>query len=200
MKKLTDYQALIVDLDGTLYYQRPVRRAVLCQMLLHFWRCREFIIVKKYRELYAQGCSEKERLAQLPENAPSVIQEWMIRRPMPYIAKHRDSELIRALEMVKESGIPVIVYSDYPVKDKLVALGFVPSQAYSADDIGCLKPDASGLLSVLRTQGLTPERCLVIGDRADKDGALAQRLSAEFVLMPARSTLRRSCYKLNNLT
>ena len=29
MKRLTEYQAIIVDLDGTLYYQKPVRLAML---------------------------------------------------------------------------------------------------------------------------------------------------------------------------
>ena len=47
MKKLTDYQEIIVDLDGTLYYQQPVRMAMLKEMALHFWKLRDFLVVKK---------------------------------------------------------------------------------------------------------------------------------------------------------
>jgi len=47
MKRLTEYQAVIVDLDGTLYYQKPVRHAMLKEMALHFWRLRDFLVVKK---------------------------------------------------------------------------------------------------------------------------------------------------------
>ena len=73
MKQLSEYRALIVDLDGTLYFQKPVRMAMLKDMLLHFWRVREFLIVRKYRKLYEQGCEETERLARLPAAALSAV-------------------------------------------------------------------------------------------------------------------------------
>ena len=44
MKPLTNYPAIIVDLDGTLYYQKPVRIAMLKEMVLHFWRFRDFLM------------------------------------------------------------------------------------------------------------------------------------------------------------
>jgi beta-phosphoglucomutase-like phosphatase (HAD superfamily) len=51
MKRLTEYQAIIVDLDGTLYFQKPVRMAMLNSMALHFWKFRDFLIIQKYRKL-----------------------------------------------------------------------------------------------------------------------------------------------------
>ncbi len=195
MKKLTGYEAIITDLDGTLYYLRPVRIAMLKEMLLHFWRLRDLLVVKKYRELYAQGLSEKERLAQLPPKAPQVIREWMVQRPLRYVCRYRDGILLRWLEKASAAGVPIIVYSDYPVKEKLAALSFAPNLAYSADDLGCLKPDAAGILRVLAQQSIAPEKCLVIGDRAEKDGVLAANMGAEYSFLPCNKQKRKETYQ-----
>ena len=195
MKKLTDYQAIIVDLDGTLYYQQPVRMAMLKEMALHFWKLRDFLVVKKYRELFEQGICEKERLSQLPDNASSIIQEWMVERPCVYVAKSRDQELIRFLEAAKMDGAIIIVYSDYPVKEKLSALGFAPDRAYRSEDICSLKPDSDGLKQVLEDNNIAPECCLVIGDRKEKDGALAANLGADVIILPKTSAERKKNYQ-----
>lgn len=192
MKKLTDYQAVIVDLDGTLYYQKPVRIAMLKEMLLRFWRVREFLVVKKYRDLFEQGLNEKERLSRLPSYASVVIQEWMVDRPCPYVAKYKDSELIGLLEGAKAVSVMVIVYSDYPVKEKLRALRFFPDAAYRSEDIGHLKPEAEGLKRILEKQGISPDHCLVIGDRDEKDGALARNLGSEKLILPSSVSDRKT--------
>ena len=194
MKKLTEYRALIVDLDGTLYYQKPVRLAILKEMLFHFWKLPDFLIVKKYRTLFENGISEKERLSRLPSQAPRVIREWMIERPYPYIKKNGDYELINVLMEAQARGIIVIVYSDYPVEEKLSALGFVPDMALCSETIGRLKPDASGLKSVLTQESIVPEQCLVIGDRIDKDGALADNLDANILLLSQNPVERGKKY------
>lgn len=192
MKKLTDYQAIVVDLDGTLYFQKPVRLAMLKEMLLHFWRIREFLVVKKYRELFEQGLNEQERLARLPSYASVVIQEWMVDRPCPYVAKYKDSELIGLLEGAKAVSVMVIVYSDYPVKEKLRALGFLPDAAYRSEDIGALKPEAEGLKRILEENGIRPERCLVIGDRDEKDAVLSRNLGSEKLILPSSVSDRKT--------
>ena len=184
MKKLSEYQAIIVDMDGTLYYQRPVRIAMLIEMLLHFWRLPEFIIVQKYRRLYEQGLNEQIRLDCLPENAPKIIREWMIERPLRYIELWRDTMLLNLLRAAQSENVRVIVYSDYPVEEKLRALGFVPDLAISAGDTGCLKPEGSGLLRILALYGVSPEYSLVIGDRLEKDGMLATNIGAEYIVLP----------------
>ena len=193
--RVSEYKTVIVDLDGTLYYQKPVRRAMLREMLTHFWRIREVLIVKKYRMLFERGMDERERLSYLPENAPEIIREWMIERPLPYVKKYRDGELIDRLKRTMDSGCTVIVYSDYPVQEKLDALGFIPNQAYSAEDIGSMKPDATGIIRTLCEQGIDPERCVVIGDREEKDGLLARNMGAGAVILPSNKAGRKSFYE-----
>ncbi len=195
MKPLTNYPAIIVDLDGTLYYQTPVRIAMMKEMVLHFWRFRDFLMIQKYRKLYKQGYSETERKAFLPAATSQVVHEWMLKRPLPFVAKYRDDVLITQLEQVMKSGIIVIVYSDYPVKEKLEALRFLPDQAYSAEDLGCMKPNAEGLIRILAEQHIDPKACLVIGDRKDKDGVLGSNMSAEVLILPASRKKRADIYK-----
>lgn len=195
MKKLTEYQAIITDLDGTLYFQRPVRIAMLKEMVLHFWKLRELLIVWKYRNLFELGFDEKDRLDRLPRNASTIIQEWMVERPCPYVTKNRDEELIRVLAKARDAGITIIVYSDYPVEEKLSAMCFAPDMAYCSNDIGTSKPDASGLKRILSVNNIISEQCLVIGDRKEKDGILAQNLGADALIMPKTADEREKIYR-----
>ena len=119
----------------------------------------------------------------------------MIERPLPYVKKYRDGELIDWLKSAMDSGCIVIVYSDYPVQEKLIALGFTPNQAYSAEDIGSMKPDATGIVRVLCEQGIEPERCVVIGDREEKDGLLARNMGTEAVILPSDKAGRKAFYE-----
>jgi len=184
MRELTGYQAIIVDMDGTLYYQKPVRLYMLKEMLFEFWRFPEFIIVQKYRKLYEIGMDEKDRLCRLPKGAHAIIREWMTERPLPYIYQFRDQKLIDILNQVHTLGTKVIVYSDYPLTEKLKALKFNPDMAFSAQETECLKPDPSGLTRILLCLGIAPEKCLVIGDRLDKDGEMAKRMGSDYLILP----------------
>ncbi len=195
MNKITAYKALIVDLDGTLYYQSLLRAAMIKEMLLHFWRLPDFLIIKKYREMYEHGYSEEERLHQLPERTSKVIEEWMIQRPLKYVAAFRDKRLIKLLQDAQRNGVKIIIYSDYPVKDKLQALNFQSDYAFSSADTGCLKPDASGLLNILYSYAIGAKDCLVIGDRYDKDGKLAENMGTDYILLPAREGKRIPAYE-----
>lgn len=195
IKKLDEYETIVVDLDGTLCYQKPVRSMMVLEMMINFWRWSALVIVKKYRELYELGCHEAERLQQLPERAPCVIREWMIDRPLKYIKMFKDEELLAILQTAAMSKKKLIVYSDYPVREKLSALNFNPDYAFSAEDVGSLKPDPTGLWKKLRESKVNIERCLVIGDRYEKDGILAEKMGVDCIILPCAKTERRKLYK-----
>ena len=194
MINLLDYDTIIVDLDGTLYYQQPVRLAMALTLARRFYRMKEILVVRKYRKLYAQGLSEEDRLARLPETAPRIIRDWMILRPLPFLKKYKDLRLIALLSNCMEHGKKVLVYSDYPVTEKLQALGFHPDAAFSAEDIGCLKPDHTGILQELHSRHLSLDTCLVIGDRDDKDGQLARNLGCNYLILSASPSIRQKQY------
>ena len=107
----------------------------------------------------------------------SVIQryykpvEWL----MPFVAD------------CKKQGICLVVLSDYGhTHEKLHALNINENLfdwVVSAPELGGLKPAPEVLKKVLEKMKVTAEQCLVIGDREDTDGALAQSIGAAFQLI-----------------
>lgn len=53
--KITRYKAVIFDLDGTLYYQKPFRVRMLCflagYIVRHPSSLKDMLIIKKYRKV-----------------------------------------------------------------------------------------------------------------------------------------------------
>ncbi|MDR2584001.1 MAG: HAD hydrolase-like protein [Fibromonadaceae bacterium] len=155
------------------------------------------------RKLYEQGLSDTERIAALAERfhislevVKSMIYMWMVEKPLPFIRLFRDRRLIADMEWARQCGIMLIVLSDYPTTEKLATIGFHPDAAYSAQELGCLKPCPDGLLRVLKDLELTPQDCLFIGDRMDKDGRLAEKIGMDYVMLPQYYCKRRLSYEM----
>ena len=207
MNNAVKYKGVIVDLDGTLYFQTPMRICMIFSILFfcitHFFKLREIFIVRDYRRLYTNSLSHLERCSHLAQKynlsigqIEHIIQNWMIKRPLPFVKKFRDKKLITQLDCLRKRGIKVIVYSDYPVIDKLEALGFMSDAAYSADDVGFLKPSLEGLLYILNENGLAVSDCLFIGDRYEKDGKCAENTGMDYFILPHCNIKRKRLYDM----
>jgi len=204
MDAVSNRRAIVLDLDGTLYYQLPVRLCMALRLALQcFWPggLRTLRLILAARKLYEQGLGETERVAALAERfhitveaVQTMIHIWMVEKPLPFVRLFRDRRLIADMERVRQYGIKLIVLSDYPATKKLAALGFRPDAAYSAQELGCLKPCPDGLLRVLKDLELTPHDCLLIGDRIDKDGQLAKNIGMDYVILPRYYCKRRLRY------
>lgn len=194
MRKSNEYEAIVVDLDGTLYFQKPVRIAMAKEAVLRPWRARDLAVVWKYRKLLEREVPEEKRLRLLPPDAPAVVREWLVERPLRLVATFEDETLVDMLRMASESGTTVIVYSDHPVEEKLKALNFAPNFALRSEDVGLPKPNADGLKAFLSKRGINPKRCLVIGDRFEKDGKLAENMEADSLILPKGKRKRRKAY------
>lgn len=189
--------AWIVDLDGTLYYQRPLRLAMGLWMggyyLAHIWRIREPFVVMAYRkgreteadyDVRRQYADVAGKFHMKEEQVERLIFEWMIKRPMRILANYADRELIGLLRQYQKQGGSVIVYSDYPTKEKLSALQ-LDCRSYCATDegIGCLKPSNRGLEFILGKERLDRRKVLFIGDRDSKDGECARRSHVDYLIL-----------------
>jgi FMN phosphatase YigB (HAD superfamily) len=99
----------------------------------------------------------------------SVVIEWIHQRPLKYLRLCRRRGLEAFLTFLESKGIQVGVFSDYPVLDKLQALGLAErmSLALCATDpeINAFKPHPKGFLHACALWGLPPEEVLYIGDR-----------------------------------
>lgn len=189
------------DIDGTLYDHRPLRRRMLFALMAHcLAQPRDLTILRtlrtfrRLREELAEEASEGigrlqyERPAALlglsPEAVRVAVETWMHNRPLPLLGRCRYPGVQRVFEALKASGRMTAVFSDYPAGAKLEALGLRADIEVCASDadVQRLKPHPLGLQRVLERAGSTPEECLYIGDRDERDGECARRLGVAYLL------------------
>src|SRR5215475_14288976 len=138
-------RAVLLDVDGTLYHQRLLRCFMaleLCALPLSMRSCRAAYSI--WRSL---GCFrrvwEELRLAGQPEGPLATLQyveaaqragkdrgqiervvvEWIHQRPLKYLRLCRRRGIEAFLTFLESKGIQAGMFSDYPVLDKLRALG-----------------------------------------------------------------------------
>lgn len=120
-----------------------------------------------------------------PLEVEMKVQEWMLERPGKWLKRFRRVKLLEEMSQFRLSGGRLALVSDYPARKKLRALGcedLFDAVVANGEEGGprWLKPHPDGLLSASARLGVTPERCLVLGDRADADGVAAQRAGMDF--------------------
>ena len=194
------YDVLILDLDGTLYHQFPVRACMFLKLAVYYafrpHRIRELLVLKNYRKLreckFGDGhedfdalqVHEAANLSGVSDNlAREVIASWMTYKPLTLINMFKRKRLLGYVRELQNAGTIIIVYSDYPVREKLSALGLKPDYSYCSTDtiISCMKPDSSGLRRVLSLPEIAGKGVLYVGDRDDRDGECARNCGVEYM-------------------
>lgn len=194
-------RGVIFDLDGTLYQQRPVRLRMAFKLLIHVLThrhgCRDLLVLRHYRS-NREGLAEARTInvshiqfkatAQAfqltEEQVAGIVHEWMDLKPLTALRIARFKDIDRMFEVLKAQGVKVGVFSDYPLTEKLQALGLVADVqcCATASDVDRLKPEPTGLIKTLDMMGLTCNECVMIGDREERDGLCAESASVPFLL------------------
>lgn len=192
----TRYRAWLVDLDGTLYRHKPVQLAMVIELLLFGWGAIKTLRTFRHahealrgqdadaatlalRPFQRQLNHAAQTLGRPAEDVERVVQEWMFRRPLKWVARSKRADLLDEIGRYRAAGGKTALVTDYPASAKLSALGAVAlfDLVVSNGEPGGpskLKPDPEGYLSAAARLGVPPEACLVIGDRDDADGAAAR--------------------------
>ena len=195
-------RAVIFDVDGTLYDQRKLRRKISLEMLkflfAHPTGLSDLKILwdfRKVREKNASliGGAIEERQFEWGakaskvsvEKVRQVVQHWMFTRPLYHLEACCYPGVRELFFRLKEKNIPVGIFSDYPVQDKLMALSIEVDVMVSATDaeVDRLKPDPIGLVVVASKLKTPLKECLFIGDRDDKDGECARRAGMPYLIL-----------------
>lgn len=197
---------VVFDMDGTLYDQRRLRMLMLAQLLrdaivnrsLHtiltlraFRRSREALADRQVQDFltaqYAipavpRGCS--------PEAVRELVAEWMERRPLPLLRDCRRPGVLQLFQAIARRGKRIGILSDYPAAEKLAALDLAADYvvATTDPDVGQPKPDPAGLEKLLRLAKVAPNRTILIGDRVERDGAVAARLNIRSLILSERAS------------
>lgn len=192
----TRYAAWLVDLDGTLYRQAPVKFAMAVELML-FGGWGSIQTLRAFRHaheaLRQQPSSSAlalspfhrqleraaEQLGRPTSDVERIVREWMFERPLKWLTRTKRQALLDALRAYRTQGGKTALVSDYPASGKLRALGALQLfdlVVSSGEDGGPsqLKPDPEGYLKAASRLGIEPARCLVIGDRDDADGEAAR--------------------------
>lgn len=188
-----DYQAWIVDLDGTLYRAFWVRAAMASRLI---WSTPSTVRVlrefRRQQELFRQSPPECDdvfraqiavtaaRLGLLPIEVARTVQDWMFDRPASMLRSFRRRGLLRQLAAFRKLGGRTALVSDYPAAQKLASLGarhLFDVVVACGEECGPrrLKPAPDGLLLAAGLLRVPPIESLVIGDRNDVDGEAARR-------------------------
>lgn len=188
-------KALILDVDGTLYRQTPVRRYVAYRLIRHglrkpatAWRtARALSAYRHAQESLRENPSPKAAHLQMslaaknagyPETFISgCVGEWMERIPLPALPAARYPGLEAFLEWAANSGLRIAALSDYDPSSKLRALNlaqFFSVVVHALDpEVGVFKPNPRGLEIAQRRLDARADEVVYIGDRPEVDGAAA---------------------------
>jgi putative hydrolase of the HAD superfamily len=205
-------RAVLFDVDGTLYQQRPVRVSMAAELLrFTVARPRDGLrtvrVLKAYRN--AQETLRRSDLACFPSTqidavsrrlglsarvVDAIVGEWMFERPLRHVARHRTRGAVDLIDWLASRRILTGVLSDYPSFGKLQALGLGGrfSQVLCTSDaaIGRLKPHPRGFTVACERWDLAPAEVLMVGDRADVDGVGAVAAGMRSVILSSSSRAR----------
>jgi HAD superfamily hydrolase (TIGR01509 family) len=194
---LTDraVKTMVFDVDGTLYRQTPLRRAMLFRLLaahaaspVKGWKTLSALRAYRHAQEHLRGdVSGDVAAAQIrltcertkldPAAVTDCVERWMEREPLTLLPRCIQPGLVTFLEACRARGIRMGALSDYPAEAKLEALGiaryFDVVLCAQAPEVGVFKPDPRGLHVALERLGSTPEESFYVGDRADVDAVAA---------------------------
>jgi FMN phosphatase YigB (HAD superfamily) len=205
----TRLKAIVFDVDGTLYAQSGLRRAMLLQLLrahvVKPWTgLSTFRVLAAYRKAQEQLREEpiegdlagaQVQLACRTAGAPeelvrALVARWMEEAPLPLLPRFMDPELPAMLTAARERGVRLGVFSDYPAASKLRALGLADffEVVLTAQDpaVNRFKPDPSGLRETFRRLRAEGAEALYVGDRAKVDAVAAEAAGVPCVIVNPR--------------
>ena len=193
-----DIECVLFDLDGTLYDQRKLRWRVAWLLLrsVAAFRLgpRRIAVLRAYRR-------ETERLrdTKLPAGqtlarhhaqrvadalgvpadfVEATFRTWMIDHALPLVRQCVWPEARDTLEKLRGAGYRLGVLSDYPVHEKLAALGladcFGAVLSCQDPDSDGYKPHCNGFHRLAAALGSEPKSCIYVGDRLPYDIAGAR--------------------------
>lgn len=214
-KKITEYRAVVFDLDGTLYFQRKLRLMMACRLaghyLCHPFHIKELLVLKKFRSVRehwdklseesldtAQYRYVAEKMHTTAEAVERIIKTWIYENPLSALQKSCDEKIAELIKKLKEKNILVLILSDYPVKEKLESIGLLElaDGMYSALDerLMELKPSPKGLQLIMEDFHLAASELLMVGDRYSKDGMSAINAGTDYLILGKTKASRKGVY------
>jgi HAD superfamily hydrolase (TIGR01549 family) len=191
---------VVFDVDGTLYRQGPVKRRMGLALLdgvarghLTVDQVRLLRTYRRTRETVAERGGSPEDAVEATASAlrcsrldiVALEREWLLARPLAHLRAGSLPGVKELLDCLRDAGMSIIAWSDYPAHEKVEALGLDFDHVVCAADadVQALKPNPAGLLKAMACAGANASETLVVGDRDERDGAAARAAGAEYVVV-----------------
>ena len=177
-------RAMVLDVDGTLYDQATLRRAMLARLLRTYFQhpvegFRTIRLLAAYRQAQeslrtklsaSENIAEAQvRLACERSGAQTAemrrcVARWMESEPLDLLPRCEHPGLGEFLKEARTGGVRLAVFSDYPAAKKLAALGIAEffEVTVSAQDPAerFFKPNPRGLLVAMERLKVSPAETL----------------------------------------
>ena len=200
--------AILLDVDGTLYHQPPVRLGVMVRLALGHLSApatglRTASMLMAYRRMQErlrdgeappEGSLANAQLEMSSRHAGAsvaamedAVRQWMHEAPQPLLPWARRRGLFEFLDEARARKIKLGVVSDYPAHTKLESMRvrhyFDVIVCAQDAEVQRFKPDPRGIVHALEQLGVAPDRAVYVGDRAEVDLVAARRAGVRGVLM-----------------
>jgi FMN phosphatase YigB (HAD superfamily) len=219
-------RAVLFDVDGTLYHQRPLQIVMAAELGLVPWgRQAPWRVPRLWRLLSAfrhvreelRGLGRPELpLARLqftaaaartgadPDELERVVEEWIYRRPLKHLPRVVREGTSHVLAELQRRGLATGVFSDYPVAAKLDAMQLRQHVNLELDAtdaaINAFKPHPRGLLAACEQWGLPPSSVLYVGDREDVDARGAASAGMPCAILGSDAGGGTDCVRVRRMT
>lgn len=168
---LNTFEAVIFDLDGTLYDSMGMWGQIDIDYLARFGLDRPENLQAELEGLSFQetSCFFKERFG-IPDDPETIQADWLKMAAEAYNGKlPLKPGAEEFLKYLKEAGIPAAIASSNHydlIEESLQARGLAPyiSALITCDDVKANKPDPAVYLTAADKLGVKPEKCLVFED------------------------------------
>ncbi len=200
----SNIKGIIFDLDGTLYHMKWFMKPYLTLRLLpYFSHLPNYMSVRK--EFMGKdmddgttllGAMAKKLSHKNGTYTPETYTTWIENKFYP--AFEDSMTLLRGsrpgitdcLRILKNNNYKLGVLSDFAhIKERLLNLHIPPDifdSILSSETEGALKPHTRPFTTMINGWKIPPCDILLIGDRADTDGAVAEKLGLQFIQISDR--------------
>ena len=205
------YKAICFDIDGTLYPIGTMNRRIFRLSVPHPlfgmkyrkarrefrrhqanfrqdipFRWREAMIVQNGTGSEPEEVFSEESFRKKYGKTYGRLNSWAYDKMKKLYVKTRTFDgVARTFEKIKNNGLKLGVFTDFPLFDKLQGMNLAQyvDFAASSDDVGRLKPDTHCFEYLLYNLKMDPQDVLYVGDSYEKDivGADAAGLDAVLV-------------------
>jgi FMN phosphatase YigB (HAD superfamily) len=112
-----------------------------------------------------------------------IVEEFIFILPLKFLKDSIYKGVENFLVNLRAKGFKVAIYSDYPVDEKLDAMGLSADKTFCSTDnfIHSLKPNGDALLSICKYFNCDKEQAIYFGDREDTDGESAKMAGIKFM-------------------